>query len=260
MAKNKRKYLSKKVRFEVLKRDSFTCQYCGKEAPDVVLNIDHIKPVKDGGSNNMLNLITSCFDCNSGKKAIPLSDSSAVKKQKEQMKVINARREQLDLMIRWRKELEDIGDTELNYAIHILKSKTGFGLSKTGIGKFKKYIKKYGLKLFCDSLDKSIAQYIRYDDDDFATTESVEKIISYTPRICANEIKFKDKPYMNDLYYIRGIMRNKFHYCNEWRMIAALEKAYNNGATIEQLKDMAFFCRNWTCFCESIEENFEVTV
>ena len=61
---SKRKNISKKIRFEIFKRDKFTCQYCGQEAPDVVLNVDHINPVKNGGDNNITNLITSCFDCN----------------------------------------------------------------------------------------------------------------------------------------------------------------------------------------------------
>ena len=42
---SKRKSLSKKIRFEVFKRDKFTCQYCGKTAPNVVLEVDHIEPV-----------------------------------------------------------------------------------------------------------------------------------------------------------------------------------------------------------------------
>jgi 5-methylcytosine-specific restriction endonuclease McrA len=42
---NKRKSISKKIRFEVFKRDSFTCQYCGSKSPDVTLVIDHIMPV-----------------------------------------------------------------------------------------------------------------------------------------------------------------------------------------------------------------------
>ena len=49
MAKAKRKALSQKIRFEVFKRDSFTCQYCGRKAPDVVLQVDHIVPVAKGG-------------------------------------------------------------------------------------------------------------------------------------------------------------------------------------------------------------------
>jgi len=32
-----RKTISKKIRFEVFKRDSFTCQYCGKSAPEIIL-------------------------------------------------------------------------------------------------------------------------------------------------------------------------------------------------------------------------------
>lgn len=36
---NKRTSIGKKTRFEVFKRDSFTCQYCGQKAPDVILMI-----------------------------------------------------------------------------------------------------------------------------------------------------------------------------------------------------------------------------
>lgn len=39
----KRIAISKRVRFDVFKRDSFKCQYCGKSAPDVILEVDHIK-------------------------------------------------------------------------------------------------------------------------------------------------------------------------------------------------------------------------
>lgn len=62
-----RKSLSKKVRFDVFKRDNFTCNYCGRSTPSVILEVDHIIPVSKNGSNNIDNLITSCFDCNRGK-------------------------------------------------------------------------------------------------------------------------------------------------------------------------------------------------
>lgn len=64
-----RKSLGKSKRFEIFKRDNFYCQYCGNHPPHVVLEIDHIKPVIDGGNNELYNLITSCFDCNRGKGA-----------------------------------------------------------------------------------------------------------------------------------------------------------------------------------------------
>lgn len=68
-----RKGLSKRTRFEVFKRDGFTCQYCGRVPPIVMLNVDHIIPVAGGGDNDEGNLVTSCFDCNAGKSDIPLN-------------------------------------------------------------------------------------------------------------------------------------------------------------------------------------------
>ena len=71
----KRIPLSKKIRFEIFKRDLFTCQYCGSTPPGVVLEVDHIRPVSKGGDNIADNLLTSCFDCNRGKGATPLSEA-----------------------------------------------------------------------------------------------------------------------------------------------------------------------------------------
>lgn len=67
-----RKPISKRVRFEVFKRDSFSCQYCGATPPKL-LEIDHITPVAEGGTNEEGNLVTACMDCNRGKAAVPLS-------------------------------------------------------------------------------------------------------------------------------------------------------------------------------------------
>ncbi len=65
--------VSVRTRFEVFKRDQFTCLYCGRVSPDVVLECDHIVPVCEGGSDDTINLTTSCWDCNRGKAGVPLS-------------------------------------------------------------------------------------------------------------------------------------------------------------------------------------------
>jgi hypothetical protein len=57
------------IRFEVFRRDSFTCQYCGRRAPRVVLHVDHVVPVVAGGTNDLANLTTACSICNVGKGA-----------------------------------------------------------------------------------------------------------------------------------------------------------------------------------------------
>lgn len=69
-----RKQISKKLRFEIFHRDGFSCQYCGSTPPNTVLHIDHIFPVKSGGTNDQDNLITSCEACNLGKSAKHLND------------------------------------------------------------------------------------------------------------------------------------------------------------------------------------------
>lgn len=54
-----------KLRFEVFKRDQFTCQYCNGRGGE--LEVDHIIPVSKGGTNNIDNLVTACKACNRGK-------------------------------------------------------------------------------------------------------------------------------------------------------------------------------------------------
>lgn len=59
--------VSAKLRFEVFKRDNFTCRYCGGKTPSVVLEADHVIPKSKGGEDTLENLVTSCFACNRGK-------------------------------------------------------------------------------------------------------------------------------------------------------------------------------------------------
>jgi len=68
---SKRKALSKKLRFTVFARDGFQCQYCGRNPPAVILQVDHVVPVVEGGEDTEDNLITSCQECNQGKGRDP---------------------------------------------------------------------------------------------------------------------------------------------------------------------------------------------
>ena len=62
--------ISKRIRFEVFKRDYFTCQYCGAQAPAVLLHADHIHPRSKGGDDELMNLVTACESCNLGKSNV----------------------------------------------------------------------------------------------------------------------------------------------------------------------------------------------
>lgn len=64
--------VSKRLRFEILRRDNHACRYCGRCAPDVPLTVDHVIPEALGGSDDPSNLVTACKDCNAGKSSMPV--------------------------------------------------------------------------------------------------------------------------------------------------------------------------------------------
>lgn len=84
--------VSKRTRFEVLKRDKHTCWYCGTSAPHATLTIDHVVPVSLGGSDYPNNLVAACIDCNQGKASTP-PDAASVAEVSEHA-------------IRWQRAME----------------------------------------------------------------------------------------------------------------------------------------------------------
>lgn len=71
--------VSKRLRFEILRRDNHTCHYCGRRPPEIELTIDHVVPRALGGTDEAKNLVASCKECNGGKTSIapdsPLVDA-----------------------------------------------------------------------------------------------------------------------------------------------------------------------------------------
>ncbi len=83
-----RQPISRRVRFLILQRDNFTCQYCGAQAPDKELEVDHAHPVAAGGLTVLENLVTACFTCNRGKghrllEKVPQSGAWAAKVERQ---------------------------------------------------------------------------------------------------------------------------------------------------------------------------------
>jgi hypothetical protein len=66
--------VSMSIRFRVFVRDEYQCQYCGASATgSQPLEIDHIIPRSQGGTDDPGNLITACHACNQGKLDMMLS-------------------------------------------------------------------------------------------------------------------------------------------------------------------------------------------
>lgn len=63
-------YPDRKVAFtrrNVYRRDNYRCVYCGVDAPQAKLTIDHVIPRARGGGNSWENCVTACMGCNSHK-------------------------------------------------------------------------------------------------------------------------------------------------------------------------------------------------
>jgi 5-methylcytosine-specific restriction endonuclease McrA len=52
------------LRLGVFRRENYRCQHCGVEALFIELEVDHIRPVSRGGSDDPSNLQTLCVKCN----------------------------------------------------------------------------------------------------------------------------------------------------------------------------------------------------
>lgn len=242
-----RKPLSKSTRFEVFKRDNFTCQYCGRAAPEVILHVDHINPVAGGGDNDLLNLITSCEPCNLGKGAKTLDDNSAIAKQRAQLEALNERREQLEMMLSWRESLASIDDEYIDAFNDAFQARTRSYLNEYGRGKVKKWLKSHSLKDLLDALDAALDTYYKGGSEDGEENNAIAgKAFNMVPRIIASQKANADKPWMKDLFYIRAIARNRFNYFKPDEGLVLLKRAYEAGIHLEDLKDLAKTARNWT--------------
>lgn len=95
--------VSPRTRFEIFKRDKFTCQYCGKKPPTVILHADHILPVSKGGTSERTNLITACDTCNLGKSNVLLE--SVIEPIQKRLQEDIERAEQVAQYNKWLKKL-----------------------------------------------------------------------------------------------------------------------------------------------------------
>lgn len=244
----KRKPISQGLRFEIFKRDAFTCQYCGRKSPDVVLHVDHIKPVADGGENDILNLITACNECNGGKGATPLDDQSVLNKQRAQLEELNERRNQLEMMIKWREGLDNLhGDYVRAIQSEFLRYGP-FTANETAEKEIARWVKKYSLDELFKAINTSYTQYLRTDDDGNVTGESWTHAFNMVPRIVEVNRRGGLPDELKKVFYVRGILRRRLSYVNEREVLGLIRDAISGGMAADDVIQTAKEVRNWTEF------------
>lgn len=236
-----RKSISKSVRFEVFKRDSFTCQYCGRKSPDTILHIDHINPVSKGGDNEIINLITSCQDCNLGKSDRVLTDKASIEKQRAQLEELSERREQLEMMLQWRDELSNFDEEIIDVLVERLEAyMPGNSINDHGRSTIKKWIKKFDVSEILDAAQIASSK----------VEESASSFFSAIPKIC----QMKRLPEADQrIRYARGILRNRLSYLNENMALSLMTEAVYLGVDVEWLVEFSKTVRTWSAFRQELE-------
>ena len=250
-----RKPLSKKLRFEVFKRDSFCCQYCGQKAPEVILSVDHIQPVSKGGNNSILNLITSCIACNAGKSDRTLSDNTVISKQVNQLSELQEKKDQIEMMFEWQKSLMNIEADTLDKLYNFLHSlMPGTSLSEDGKALIAKVYRKFGLELTMKAIKIAAQNYIIIGADGKADQQSCGTAIERIGGICAVTSKSDINPAEKRIYYIRGILRKRLSYCNESQCIQLLHRAVELNLDMEYLEKHSKSVSCWSKWKSDIEQ------
>lgn len=238
--------LSKKTRFEVLKRDRFRCRYCGAAAPEVLLQVDHVNPIAAGGTDDLLNLVAACIACNAGKSDRKLDDISAVESSRVQAEELQERREQIQMIADWHSSLaneEDFTRKQVEAYLPTIREPNDNGRKKLDT-----WIRRYGLDEVIESTRRSFEQYFQEGSCEESTAESWERAFNMIGRILSVRAIEKKDPALAEAYKLRGILRKRFHtYIDMPKALDYLAALVDEGCT-DEARSICYEARNWTSF------------
>lgn len=173
---NIRKPISKSLRFNVFKRDSFQCVYCGNRPPSVLLEVDHIIPVSKGGLNQIENLVTSCFNCNRGKSNKELNEIPKSVIDVEQKEKLFQYKE----YIKYVKEVKKLKDSQIEMVCIVYESYIeGYTPAENFRFTISQFIDKLGVEEVIHAMNISCSKF----------THKTEAIFKYFCGVCHNKIK-----------------------------------------------------------------------
>lgn len=109
--------VSKRTRYEVLRRDNHTCRYC--HATDSPLTVDHVTPTALGGTDDPSNLVAACKDCNAGKSSSSPDATLVADARQAELKWAAAMRAAAEtLSVHRDREQEFVGEWAIAWSEH----------------------------------------------------------------------------------------------------------------------------------------------
>jgi hypothetical protein len=247
--------LGKKLRFEVFKRDKFRCRYCGRRPPDVILVIDIIHPVAEGGPSDILNLATSCVDCNAGKGATRLSDDGVLQARYSELERLQEERDQLAMMLEWQRELAGLDETRIDQVANFWSSLApSYTFSASGRQMLGNLLERFGVDEVCDAMRTSATRYLRYNDVGNVTADSWELATDKIGAIARVERDARDNPDAKTIAYTIGILRKRLTYVDNSKVAEMIKVARSWDVSPEEIYRIAASAHSWTRWRRGLHE------
>lgn len=161
--KTTRTAIGKKLRFTIFSRDNYTCRYCGRQSDAVVLHVDHVQPVCDGGTNDPENLITSCADCNLGKGG--RSPSQAAPTEADRLRLAQERNEQAAAFVAAKVAVEERAKMRALVLDYWCDARGAKEMDRSTLNTIMSYVGEFGVETVLQWIDKAVARCNHYDRD-----------------------------------------------------------------------------------------------
>lgn len=131
----------------------------------------------------------------------------------------------------------------------------GRWVNENGKRRLMEWLRTYSLEELAHGMDVAATQYLRTDNEGRIIPQSWENAFWRIRGVCRTERALKDEPDLRDLFYIRGILRNKCAKCfDNTKTLEGLRIARKNGISVEHLKEIARRSSHWDDFAGVVNE------
>lgn len=251
--------LSPSLRRLILERDEFTCTECGQQVPKVLLYIDKIlspeteeafagQPEED----KYTCLCESCYKQAHGHLQVKAATRTT------------ERRQQLEMMVEWRRENRSLASDANAYLIDYINGKIEpYSLTKQGAQNVRKAIRKSNFTTALDAIDETFDHYVTYDKGEDINKASVDEFLSKIGGyLYINSLP----PVEKEMYHILNSCKSRFRWWDQQtakglvlNYIDALrEQGWSEDRILEDLKTELLRAsneqRNWSQWTDLLEK------
>jgi hypothetical protein len=163
------------------------------------------------------------------------------------------------MMMEWREGLRDIAEQGIErLAEYWYRLAPGFTLNERGKQQLRRWSKRYTAEELTSAMNAAADQYVEFTDEGLAEEKSWGVAFWKIGAICTISRMAEHEPEIKDLYYIRGILRNRLDsYFNHVRALEYLRVARSWDVSIDELRQIAVSVSSWTQFqnrlCDAID-------